>query len=337
MRSKLLAAALTALAVTASLLIGVGSAQAALVACVGAPASDPGIGQGAGLYNEPRVFIEAQSWWPDRTRHAHFGGCVPADQTVTGAVAVNWQVQLHEMPGYLQKIEQEVATDSCADCGKADTWTAPNSTAYANPVGTSNVWWIASTFNPAASSNKSSWQQVQTRLFVKNTDGTIVRPSLRFMVNVQNGKKADTYSRADNSTYGWDTQTAYTYARFGPFGDYTPNIPSYSAKSGVFHFTTTHNTTTDGVSRNITAWEVTIDPDLHASPPSEGLVLGQGTTSCTPYVYGTCTGPVNAPWDLDTTQLANGVHYLTIMTRNASDATHESTGVMKLAFVVSNP
>jgi hypothetical protein len=90
------------------------------------------------------------------------------------------------------------------------------------------------------------------------------------------------------------------------------------------------------VSKNITGWMVSVDPKLHADPPSTGLVLGSGTTACAPTVKGTCHGPRNVVWTIDTTKLTDGVHFVTIFTHQKDSSTKENTGVFKYPIIVDN-
>ncbi|MCQ6269344.1 hypothetical protein M8J71_02370 [Pseudarthrobacter sp. R1] len=93
----------------------------------------------------------------------------------------------------------------------------------------------------------------------------------------------DTAQIAPNG--GWHTNTAYAYARLkSSTSSYSPTLPYAPVKELLLH--ASHETTTDGVSKNITGSMVSVDPKLHADPPSTGLVLGSGTTACAPTVKG---------------------------------------------------
>jgi hypothetical protein len=334
---KLLPRLLAAVTLMSGLLVGTSDATAAPFACIGAPSSDPGVGYGPGLYDEPRMFIEGQSWWSNRTSHAHLGACVPADQHLKGPVVTNFLVQFHGMSGYASKLFQKVSTDTCSTCGEQLTFQNTVNTAFSNVAPNDSRYWITTTYNPAVASDHSGWQGVKQRLEIRNPDGTIVRPAIRYMAYLDNGKSLDHYSRAWTDAYGWDTKTAYAHGIVLPAtkSPYSGTM-RYASVSGTYTFTAKHESTTDGVSDNVTAWDVSVDPALHAVPPSMGMVLGSGTTTCTPYVKGTCQGPTTT-YHLDTTRLTNGIHYVTIFTHNKFSSTQENTGVLKYPIVVQNP
>lgn len=330
---KILSALIGALLV-AVFLGPVSPAQAAGYRCIGAPADDPGAaGLGTGMYPEPRTFLEAQSWWSDHGTHAHLGACLPADQTVrTGGTVLtaHWRIDMHGMNGYLHRLTQEVATDSCSACGEKATFYNADSTKFRGP----GIFWVTTSFD-VGTADKTGWQQVQNRFEIKVADGT-VRPAIRYMANIQNGKTVDHYNRHDTNGYGWHTNTAYAYARLkSSTSSYSPTLP-YAPVKGNYSFIASHETTTDGVSKNITGWMVSVDPKLHADPPSTGLVLGSGTTACAPTVKGTCHGPRNVVWTIDTTQLTDGVHFVTIFTHQKDSSTKENTGVFKYPIIVDN-
>ena len=111
-----------------------------------------------------------------------------------------------------------------------------------------------------------------------NNGGDVTATAQRFMLWI------DTAQIAPNG--GWHTNTAYAYARLkSSTSSYSPTLP-YAPVKGNCSFIASHETTTDGVSKNITGWMVSVDPKLHADPPSTGLVLGSGTTACAPTVKG---------------------------------------------------
>ncbi len=304
-------------------------------ACIGAPAADPGVqGLGEGMYPERRVFLEGQSWWSDRTRHAHLGACVPADQTLSGPVTTNYRIEFHEMTGYASRMFQKVSTDTCSTCGEVETFRNSTSAAYRNDAPSSTTHWLTTTYDPAAASDHSGWQAVKQRLEIKVSDGT-VRPAIRYMAYINNGKSVDHYSRAWTDAYGWHSVPKYAHSILLPAtrSPYSGTVPTGSI-SGVYTFTVRHESTTDGVSHNITAWDVSIDPALHADPPRIGRVLGSGATSCQ-IGKGTCQGPTTT-YKVDTTTLSNGVHWVAVFSHNIVNSAQESTGVLKFPIDVRN-
>jgi len=309
-------------------------AEPTLFGCIGAPAGEPGVGYGAGMYAEPRTYIEGQSWWQNRDAHAHLGGCVPADQTISGTIVTNFRLDLHNNTGYAKRLWQEVATDTCSSCGETLSFENLDATRYSCSAGANCQHWIRTSFNVNAA-DKSGWQQIQNRLDVRVADGTM-RPAIRYMAYLNHGKTVDHYNRADTNGYAWHTNTKYAYARLkASTSTYSPTLP-YKPVSGTYSFIASHETTTDGVSKNITGWAVSLDPALHASPPTMGTVLGEGGTSCTPYVKGTCHGPRAVRWDVDTRKLTDGLHWVAIFTHQADSATNENTGVLKFPIIVYN-
>jgi hypothetical protein len=303
-------------------------AAAASSACLGAPADEPN----AGRYPEPRVYLEAQSWWRRTPAengtdqgHGHFGACVPAGQTVSGTLEFHWLVQLHDNPGYVKRLFHEVATDSCSDCGAVLALYNRDPAQYACAVADCR-YWIRTTFD-TSKSDKDGYQQVQSRLEIKEPDGNTMRPALRFMANLQHGKSEDDYNRADTNGYGWYTNRHYAYARFHSV------IPRLVR--GKWTVRLSFEPTSDGISRNVTRYLISVDPAFHALTPSEGMILYEADTGCPPKVNGTC-GVSRRDFVIDTTKLSNGTHRL-FLRADAPDASGSTnSGVLVVPFIVAN-
>jgi hypothetical protein len=69
-----------------------------------ASAADPD----CSVYSQPRIFLEAQSWWLQTSGttgtdlgHVHVGTCFPYLQKVSDSVPFDIQVKLHNNPGRL--------------------------------------------------------------------------------------------------------------------------------------------------------------------------------------------------------------------------------------------
>jgi hypothetical protein len=304
----------------------------ALMAPSVASAADPVTCQG---YPEARVFLEAQSWWrttPGKTGtdhgHGHFGACVPLNQTIRGVMHIDWVAKLHDNPGYIKDIVQEVAIPSSNTSG-TQTKTTPR---YACP--TADCTFVIPTDFDTTKVPTDGVEGMKARMRIAEPDGHTMRPSLRFPARLANGgRPVKDSSRSSLFGYGWygssndnNVGPKYAYARFlSP----VPTAPL----SGKWTFNVSFEGDEAHISDNVTRYFVSIDPAFHATPPYEGKVVYAGSTSCTPFGIG-CDGPSNQPITVDTSTLAPGPHKLFLRTDEDDSTGSTNSGVLVIPFVV---
>lgn len=285
------------------------------------------------------MFVEAQSWWrttpgqPGTDQgHGHLGACVPQDQTVAGVVHVDFVAKLHSNPGYLRDIVGEVSTDKSASEVSAVRWTS-STTTYACPT---DCKFILPTDLDVSGVSVSGLEEFQYRLRIKEPDGHTMRPSLRWISRIANGKPLDDYSKRSLNGYGWYGSSSNN--SIGPLYGYVrwhSPVPA-DPVSGPWTVNLSFVGDEAHISRNVTGYLISADPAFHAVPPSEGIVFYRGTTLCSPFGVG-CDGPTKQNFVIDTTRLANGAHKLFMRADSLDSSGSTLSGVLVVPFTVANP
>ncbi len=290
-------------------------------------------------YPQARVFVEAQSWWRPTTPgtgsdqgHGHFGACVPQDQTLSGRVTIDWVVKLHDNPGRIRDIVAEAATDVASSSGTAVVFNNSDTTAYKCSTSTC-TYVIPTTFN-TANVAVDGLQELQYRMRIKQPDGTTMRPALRFVARLANGKTLDDYSKRSLNAYGWHGSS--TDNNVGPLYSYVrwhSRLPT--TVSGLWTFNVSFAGDEKHLSNNITHYSIRVDPDFHASPPNNGVIFVDSDTMC-PFPGRGCDGPVKSNFTIDTSRLANGRHKLVLKADAKDTSGSTNSGVLVIPFVSQN-
>ena len=307
-------------------------AAAGFHASAAAAAPDPFTCAG---YPEARVFIEAQSWW--RTTpgeigsdhgHGHFGACIPLEKSVSGIVHIDWVAKLHENPGFVKQIWSELSVpgnDSLG--GKSLFYDGTGAKGYACLM---DCTFVIPTNYDTRVSPYDGRQELQTRMLIREPDGNVMRPSVRFPLYLANGKTVNSNLKAKLNTYGWYTGALYAWV------DLWSGVPT-APISGVWRIgdVSFRAATNDN---SVTHWFVSVDPDLHAlshPQPYPGVVYYDRATSCVPKTKG-CSGPRHTSLQIDTTILANGPHKLFLRTDAEDGRGSTNSGAMVVPFTVRN-
>ena len=277
------------------------------------------------VYSEPRIFLEAQSWWlqtPGATGtdfgHVHVGTCFPYLQDVSASVPFDIQVKLHNNPGRLYQVDVQAFNDAYGV--KLLTSTDPGFTC---PTGDCTLTYHLDA--PTTGLAVGGLTEFRVRATVRTPDGNDFLATDGWLAYVRNGTTSvDTHYLAPNITEarGWyglpgTDGLGYENARLrSPVptaalsGTWTPEVETLPGA---------------GPSSPVTHTLVTIDPAFHDMPPDRGKVqLDQ-------------TGAFRGPIAVDTTQLANGPHKL-VVASSADNPNRGSTqsGVMVIPFTVDN-
>lgn len=327
---RYLTALLTALGLALAVLPAPASAAGDPLTCVG--------------YPEPRVFMEAQSWWgfergifarlgqaPDTGNafgHGHLGACVPLDNPsypVTGVMQVDFVVKLHQNPGSIRKIEAEIS-DADGDVGLHSLYTGGSTVTC--PTDCTKI--IPTTFDTRLS-RYDGRVGFQPRVIIDEPDGNFMRPSLRFPFYVRNGKTTKDNVSSTNVPlgYGWygptNSNAGYTWARLDSGVPQAPVSGLYTLKASFL---------SDGGGFNTTYYRIAVDPDIHAG--LLGTIVTEARTSCTPGGSG-CSGPRKAFFTIDTRTLSNGVHKVMLLS-DAKDVVRADTnsGIFVFPITVAN-
>jgi hypothetical protein len=270
-------------------------------------------------YNEPRIWIEAQSWWMHRGTpitevsgygHVHGGACVPHMQQVSGVVPVDVRIVLHHHPGtvwainpiliyageqkhsgHLQDLNFECpATDTCEFWQRVNIDTRDAAVDGRMDV---RIRVISDTPTPILDNNQNA--------------------VMRFMMDARNGKTLK--HRADSSG---DIRPAGHYVPEVGYVDFGIDNGADAAKlyqpwSGSVTLHVSSKSTGDEHGAGTVGWNVTynaayIDPDFHHG--HTGITL----FTATPNAMGENSKEgVSRSITIDTTQLANGAHRLVLV------------------------
>jgi hypothetical protein len=286
-----------------------------------APAADPD----CSVYNEPRIFLETQSWWrqtPGATGtdfgHVHVGTCFPYLQDVSASVPFDIQVKLHNNPGRLYQVDVQAFNDAYGV--KLLTSTDP---AFTCPTGDCTLTYHLDA--PTAGLAVDGLTEFRVRATVRTPDGNDFLATDGWLAYVRNGKTAvDTHYLAPNisEARGWyglpgTDGLGYENARLRSPVPTAPVSGTWSPEVETLPGA--------GPSSPVTHTLVTIDPAFHDVPPDSGKVqLDQ-------------TGAFRGPIAVDTTQLANGPHKLVVVSSaDHPDRGSTQSGVMAIPFTVDN-
>jgi hypothetical protein len=307
MRRSLLLIALT----IAGVLAGTGSASGADPDC--------------SIYSQPRIFLEAQSWWrqtPGATGtdfgHVHVGTCFPYLQNVSDSVPFDVQVKLHDTPGRLHQVDVQAFNDAYGV--KLLTSTDPGFTC---PTGDCTLTYHLDA--PTTGLAVDGLTEFRVRATVRTPDGNDFLATDGWLAYVRNGKSSvDTHYLAPNisEARGWyglpgTDGLGYENARLGSPVPTAPVSGTWSPEVETLPGA--------GPSSTVTHTLVTIDPAFHDMPPDSGRVqLDQ-------------IGAFRGPIAIDTTQLANGPHKLVVVSSAAhADRGSTQSGVLAIPFTVDN-
>jgi len=282
-----------------------GRAQAA-VPCLGAPADSP-----AFKYAEPRLFVDAQSWWKQpgdlETRHLHIGACIPERETLRGTIHIDAKIQLHANPGTVYYVAIAWETGASGDhtyFSRNPGWKCPN-------LGNCAFW---QSFDlPASVFDRAGLEGIRLRASARQPDGKEMRTSMNFQAYIENGKSRSNMTRMPYLRMkGWYTGLNYCESAYR--SDVTPLPDGRVAMPWSPWLRQRDHGDADA---NPTYWSVRLDPDIHNR--IAGTFLGKGA--------GSRDG-------LFTVKALPGFHKLMIETE-CQTAAGENTGVGVIPFVVS--
>ena len=270
---------------------------------------------GCGGYPQPRIWLEAQSWWRvtpgmDGTDfgHAHVGTCFPYGVAVSGTVTFDVKITMFENPGTLVRLQPHIATAAGESINFEQpvlNWKAPN--------GTGELWQrvtIDTTRVPL-----DGLQELRLFAQIKEPDGKEMHVSTGWQLLIANGRTATNYRDQGllfTEGRGWYTDVDYTIARFSSL------VPT--TVSGVWTFQVDLKPGAGGIP--VTSHSVSVDPNHHHGDP--GWVVKSGS--------GQYVGAIS----IDTRQLANGTHRLMLQANAAAPTGSTNSGTLVLFVNVQN-
>jgi hypothetical protein len=304
-------------------------------ACIGAPANEPN----GGLYPEPRQFIDSQSWWrpiegQNGTDHGHIhvGACIPERQTMTGNFTLNIRMMAHDV-GAVKVYSGTTSVPYTSVVLKDDNIEKTQTKLYETGwqcSGTCERW--RSVTVDTSPFTTDGLKEIRFRFFFDVLDGTetarmTASSNWQFKLDRSNVTAIDDFTRNSYSRgKGWYSKPGSLSTGGYCEADYLSMPLPDEPVSGIWQPKVKmvwHGSSTDP---QITSHEIRLDPDFHASPINEGMIVRKGTGAFNDYV------------SIDTTKLINGTHKLFLRAicndqYNRGSAIH---GIQIIPFVVSN-
>jgi len=272
-------------------------------------------------YPQPRVFVDAQSWWmttPGMSGtdfgHVHVGACIPERETLSENAELDVRIMLHDNPGELDTFELVYhGADYETDVAFPQTppFTCPN-------PGTCERWLQV----PIDISlfNHSGLQELRFRAYVDVPGGNRMIASLEWQLYVENGATLMDQTRLPFLRgKGWYTGSGYCEAGY-------TSVPLPKAPlSGVWspRLRIVNHGAIDDLP--VTAHSVRLDPDFHADPVNEGIILRDG-----PGEFPEQEVPI------DTSLLPDGPHRLFMRADCDDPRGSTNSGVLVVNFVTAN-
>lgn len=268
-------------------------------------------------YPEPRVGVEIQGWWQDRTgeefpgRHIHVYVCWPTG-VVSGVVGVDMKIQTHRQPAgnFFKRLR---ATDG----GGGDVFTPMTSGFNALDANGDMVQWVHKDISTDGLS--SGLHEIRLAGYVRQTAGTastgddfdqLVSSDLPLFVRSMSGGAT---SRDYVEARGWYPGFNYTNARYlKRLSDFLNPVPDL--------WTPTFQCASPS-GENADQMTVTLDPGFHVGNPGTTLFTYPGETT--------------KKLSIDTTGLTLGTHKIvTLCAASANLSGHDgtSTGVLAINF-----
>ena len=162
------------------------------------------------LFDPGRIPVELQAWWTPNFGHIHAGARLPLGQVVSGTLAFDVRIVLHDNPGHL--FELRIDTDGSVfkkiplnlDCPYNGTSTTLTQCAFNVPVSLDTT------------KMHDGWRELRLRATTRTPDGKLFLNSSGIPINVQNGGADSNYNRWCNNTSligrGWYDGPGYTNA-----------------------------------------------------------------------------------------------------------------------------
>jgi hypothetical protein len=259
---------------------------ATAINCIGVnDPNDPNDPSDPTVYNENRVFLEAQGWWGERrtdgtvpkfgdAEHIHVGMCFPLQQTVSGTLPFRVIVIGHNLRKDFV-IRSTNLHDPNGGTFKRIDWN------YTMPANGGVTLFRDVEVNTALEGHESGRREFRVLTIVKRTDNAEIHASSGWCWTVANGGTAVNSGTCDESGLttmgrGWYSCFEYKIAEVRgwsyPYGGIPANANyqlSIGARDGASELPV-NNTL-------LNSWTVRLNPSFHAGDPGE--TLKSGTTA----------------------------------------------------------
>jgi hypothetical protein len=267
-------------------------------------------------YPQPRVFVDAQSWWKTTPGmsgtdygHVHVGACIPERETLSENTYLDVRMILHDNPGELFNFElvyHGADYETPVDFPQSD---------ITCPVPGTCERWVQVPVDLALFGH-SGLQELRFRASVDLPQGNTMIASLDWQLYVQNGTPPRNQTRLPFLRgKGWYTGSGYCEA--DDISVPVPKAPLSSTWSPRLRVVN-HGEIDD---LPVTAHSVRLDPDFHADPMNEGTLLVEGPGELLEQ---------NVP--IDTSLLADGRHRLFMRADCDDPRGSTNSGVLVVSF-----
>ena len=274
-------------------------------------------------YPEPRTFLEVHTWWEGeplpsgQVAHLHAGTCFPLGQTVSGKIAFDVRIIMHDNPGHLFRYETGLHTDGH---GEGDLPIVP----LDHRCPSTCEFWVRTVVDTSRAND--GWHEIRVKPRVELSNGEVQLTSTGWPIRTENGN-ADGGSRSDSdgarlgiTGRGWYDGHGYQNAVLSSPEGVLPG----QVVSGVWKPTVRLDAGSGGDEPTFTA--AYVDPDFHHNDEDS---TGGGM------VIGTWNGELRGPISIDTRRLSNGPHTLVLRVEANAGGTR-LTGLQYVPIFVRN-
>jgi len=233
---------------------------------------------------------------------------MPYKQQVSGVIAIDVRLILHDNPGPFETVNPVLKTDS-QELSLPKNYSLEG---WSCPVGTCERT-VRLTVDTRLS-NYDGIQEIRIRAFMDEPDGNEMHSSLNTLVNIQNG---DPENPIDRKAYqrgkGWYTGSGYCEA------DILTDLPTSAVASWSPTVQAVHHGASDDLP--VSRYKVTLDADAHAGIPGTVLRSGSGEL-----------GPTQIP----ISGIGAGWHRLAIRTECDDPRGSTLSGILLVWFKISS-
>jgi len=274
-------------------------------------------------YPEPRTFMEVHTWWEGdpipagQIAHLHAGTCFPLGQTVSGNVAFDVRIVMHDNPGQLYRYETGLHTDGR---GEGDLAVQELNQRCA----TTCEYWVRSVVDTSRAND--GWHELRFKPRVRFSNGDVQLTSSGWALRTENGNADGGFRDGEDGTWldvvgrGWYDGSGYQNAVLRTVEGVLPG----QVVRGVWEPTIRLDAGSDGFEPTFSA--AYVDPNFHHNDEDSdggGLVLGKWS------------GERRGPLTIDTRRLSNGLHTLVLRVESEHSGTRLA-GLQYVNFIVDN-
>ena len=274
-------------------------------------------------YPEPRTFLEVHAWWEGdpladgQIAHLHAGTCFPLGQTVSGSVAFDVRIVMHDNPGDLYRYETGLHTDGH---GEGDL----SVIGLDQRCESTCEFWVHTVIDTSRAND--GWHEIRVKPRVQLASGEVLLTSTGWPIRTENGNPDGGFrDSAEGPSLGITGRGWYDgHGYQNPVLTSPEGVLPGQVVSGVWQPTVRLDAGSEGAEPTFTG--AYVDPDFHHNDEDSD---GGGI------VIGTWDGEYRGPITIDTRHLSNGRHTLVLRVEAKADGTR-LTGLQYVPIIVRN-